>query len=74
MTIFEKNLETIDNCPACGDLRVDVEYGRTIARTLASGAVCRHTFQEREALRAKRLQGAAARQTGALVGALVGAR
>jgi ribosomal protein L34E len=51
MTHDVRNSETIDHCPRCGTLHISVERGRVVARAADGGDECRHTWEERNAMR-----------------------
>ena len=41
----------LDHCPACGTLSVRMEDGYTVgARVISTGAVCTHSYEEREVM------------------------
>jgi hypothetical protein len=56
MIDYSAETGSIDHCPACGTLGVRMEDGCTVvARIIATGAVCAHSYEERTAMEARAL-------------------
>jgi hypothetical protein len=51
MIDYSAETGSLDHCPACGTLSVRMEDGYTVvARIIATGAVCAHSYEERAAM------------------------
>jgi hypothetical protein len=51
MIDYSAETGSLDHCPACGTLSVRMEDGYTVvARIIATGALCAHSYEERTAM------------------------